>query len=58
VAAPAPAPVPLPTPQELQQQAETAVADAEKAVHEFAGQVDAAAKSLFAPLAPPAPPQG
>lgn len=58
VAAPTPAPVPLPTPQELQQQAETAVADAEKAVHEFAGQVDAAAKSLFAPLAPPAPPQG
>lgn len=58
VAAPTPAPVPLPTPQELQQQAETAVADAEKAVHDFAGQVDAAAKSLFAPLAPPASPQG
>ena len=45
-------------PSELQQQAETAVADAEKAVHDFAGQVDAAAKSLFAPLAPPASPQG
>lgn len=58
VAAPTPASAALPNPGELQQQAAMAVADAEKAVHDFAGQVDAAAKSLFAPLAPPAPTQG
>ncbi|MCT2273883.1 alpha/beta hydrolase [Dietzia cinnamea] len=43
------APAPLPSPQQLQQQAE-------KAVQDFAGQVDAAARSLFAPFAPPTPP--
>ncbi|MBS7549558.1 hypothetical protein, partial [Dietzia massiliensis] len=42
-------PAPLPSPQQLQQQAE-------KAVQDLAGQVDAAARSLFAPFAPPAPP--
>jgi pimeloyl-ACP methyl ester carboxylesterase len=51
VAAPAPAPVipapaPLPTPQELHQQAE-------KALHDVAGQVDSAVKAMFAPPAPP-----
>lgn len=45
-----PAPAPLPTPQELHQQAE-------KAFHDFAAPIDAAAKSLFTPPAPPAPPQ-
>ena len=45
-----PAPAPLPTPQEVHQQAEQAVRD-------VAGQIDAAAKSLFAPPAAPAEPQ-
>ena len=50
-AAPAiPAPAPLPTPQELHQQAE-------KAIHDVVGQIDAAAKSLFAPHAAPVAPQ-
>lgn len=54
-AAPAPAPVipapaPLPTPQQLHQQTE-------KAIQDVAGQIDSAAKSLFAPhLAPGAAP--
>ncbi|MDV8001531.1 alpha/beta fold hydrolase [Rhodococcus sp. IEGM 1408] len=46
VAAPAVIPAPLPTPQELQRQAE-------KALQDVAGQVDAAVKSLFVPPAPP-----
>lgn len=46
-----PAPAALPSPQELQQQTE-------KAVQDVAGQVDAAAKSLFTPPAPPVAPQG
>ena len=45
-----PAPAPLPTPQEVHQQAEEAIQD-------VAGQIDAAAKSLFAPPAAPAAPQ-
>ena len=45
-----PAPAPLPTPQELHQQAE-------KAIHDVVGQIDAAAKSLFAPHAAPVAPQ-
>lgn len=49
-AAPAPvipAPAPLPTPQEVH-------AQAQKALQDVAGQIDAAAKSLFTPPAPPA----
>lgn len=52
---PAPAPAPLPTPQELQQQAEQFVQDAEKTVHDVAGQIDTAVKSLFVPPAPHQP---
>lgn len=47
----APAPAALPTPQQLHQQAQ-------KAVQDVAGQIDAAAKSLLTPPAPPVAPQG
>ena len=51
----APAPAPLPTPQELHQQAEQFAQDAEQTVHEIAGEIDTAVKSLFAPPAPHQP---
>ena len=47
---PAPVLAPLPTPQELQQQAE-------KAFHDFAAPIDAAAKALFTPPGVAASPQ-